>query len=205
MKVVYWLRVQWKLWLRKHRLVESFCKNCGRDVHDFHAPLSVWEKIHYIRHGNVLCFDCFCDACQQVGIPYGGAWRLSPIDCGHNECGIEELHCQRCHTDYEVWFTSGKLWNKVALEGERVIWHFLCPTCFVVLAAEAGIKERWLLTNDTANADMLSELRHLVQNLLSEPHTAPFVLSWIPRTKPAAVVCGNADCKFPTCGCQPIP
>lgn len=49
---------------------------------------------------------------------------------------VRELLCQRCHREHPVWFAPNDLWNAVAKEGE----HFMCPTCFVVVAEARGIK-----------------------------------------------------------------
>lgn len=46
-----------------------------------------------------------------------------------------ELHCQRCDVEHPVWSVTNDEWNAVIQEGE----HFLCPTCFIVLARERGI------------------------------------------------------------------
>ncbi len=76
MGVFNWLRVRWKLWLRKRRPIPSFCKHCGRDVHDFHVPDDVWKVIEpYIRDGYTLCYDCFCESCIELGLP--ATWFLS--------------------------------------------------------------------------------------------------------------------------------
>jgi hypothetical protein len=54
---------------------DSFCKSCGRDIHDFSVSDDVWGKIEpYIKHGNVLCYDCFCDYCGKRGLPT--VWEL---------------------------------------------------------------------------------------------------------------------------------
>jgi hypothetical protein len=61
-----WLRVSYKLLRCRFRLVPSFCKVCGRDVHDFIAPGDVWQKVEpLIKRGNVVCYDCFCELCQE--------------------------------------------------------------------------------------------------------------------------------------------
>ena len=71
-------RLLWKLWLRRHRCIDSFCKVCGRTVHDFIAPDEVWAQVQpHIKRGNVLCYDCFCDLCAKLGLP--SVWRLSPL------------------------------------------------------------------------------------------------------------------------------
>jgi len=71
------LRLYLKLLLRRFMLLDAFCKHCGRTVHDFRAPDAVWLKVALsIRHGNVLCYDCFCEACIAAGLP--GTWTLIP-------------------------------------------------------------------------------------------------------------------------------
>jgi len=45
LKLWYWLRVNLKLLKSKFFLVPSFCKVCGRDVHDFEAPDDIWGKV----------------------------------------------------------------------------------------------------------------------------------------------------------------
>jgi len=54
----------------------SFCKICGRDVHDFIAPDDVWSKVEKrIKLGTVVCYDCFCSLCIKEGLP--AYWYLS--------------------------------------------------------------------------------------------------------------------------------
>lgn len=58
----------------------EFCKHCGRDVHGFVAPDDVWAKVEArIRFGHVLCYDCFCEVCIELGLP--SVWRLEKL-CG---------------------------------------------------------------------------------------------------------------------------
>jgi hypothetical protein len=60
-------------------LVDSFCKQCGRDVRDFIAPDEIWELISSkIKNGNVLCYECFCDKCEEIGLL--PVWKLEKID-----------------------------------------------------------------------------------------------------------------------------
>ena len=58
---------------------DSFCKNCGRYIHDFSAPDTIWKKVeHYIpNNGNTLCYDCFCEICQKIGLPT--VWRIEKL------------------------------------------------------------------------------------------------------------------------------
>lgn len=68
------LRVAYKRWKSGRRLVPAFCKRCGRDVHDFVAPDDVWKKVADYTGMNVLCYDCFCDVCEEIGEQ--SVWRL---------------------------------------------------------------------------------------------------------------------------------
>lgn len=72
------IRLFIKLFLKKHFDLNSFCKKCGRTVHDFDAPNDVWKKIEpFIKHGNVLCYDYFCEMCKQNNLP--SVWKLNKI------------------------------------------------------------------------------------------------------------------------------
>jgi hypothetical protein len=76
------MRIKWKRFLANRRLVPSFCKMCGRDVHDYIAPDDVWRKVEpEIKSGDVLCYDCFCEVCKNIGQPT--VWMLkSPNERG---------------------------------------------------------------------------------------------------------------------------
>ncbi len=51
-----------------------------------------------------------------------------------------ELKCMRCEAEHPVWYAPNDLWNKVVRRQDGSdTWPFLCPTCFAVLAAEAGV------------------------------------------------------------------
>ena len=78
MRTAKTIRVYWKLLKRRFLLIPSFCKHCGRDVHDFSVPDKVWQLVDLrIRHGHTLCYDCFCEVCQQIGLPV--IWRLVKV------------------------------------------------------------------------------------------------------------------------------
>lgn len=67
--------VLYKLVLRRFALINSFCRHCGRTVHDFSVPDDVWEQVApHIKHGHTLCYDCFCEACAKRDLP--SVWRL---------------------------------------------------------------------------------------------------------------------------------
>lgn len=78
MKIFYWLRVKYKKLKSNFICIDSFCKICGRDVHDFIVDDYIWEKIDKCIDGHVLCYDCFCEKCQELGML--GVWKLEEID-----------------------------------------------------------------------------------------------------------------------------
>lgn len=75
MKILCLLRICYKLIKRKFFLVPSFCKKCGKDVHDFIVPDDIWDEINrHIKYGHVLCYNCFCEKCGELGLP--SVWQL---------------------------------------------------------------------------------------------------------------------------------
>lgn len=71
----YWLRLHYKLLLKRLKVVDSFCKVCGRDVHDFSAPADIWQQVSPRKNGDgVLCYDCFCERASKKGLPC--VWKL---------------------------------------------------------------------------------------------------------------------------------
>lgn len=67
------LRVLYKSLLRRVRCIPAYCRDCGRDVHDYQAPAEVWLQV-WGNAGGVLCYDCFCERCADAGLP--AVWRL---------------------------------------------------------------------------------------------------------------------------------
>ncbi len=56
----------------------SYCRACGRTVHDFSAPDEIWRLVDpHIRYGHTLCYDCFCEICSMLGLP--SVWRLEKM------------------------------------------------------------------------------------------------------------------------------
>jgi len=84
-----------------HLDTDSFCKHCGRDVHDFMAPDEVWEKVESHTKADVLCYDCFCDVCHEIGLPPNwflrGFW--STCKCCDEKFIAENENDTVCH-----WF-----------------------------------------------------------------------------------------------------
>jgi len=75
----FYLRVFFKLLLRRFMPIASFCKRCGRSVHDFSVPDNIWEQVDKeIRFGHILCYGCFCEICGKLGLP--SVWRLERLD-----------------------------------------------------------------------------------------------------------------------------
>ncbi len=72
------MRLWFKLILRRLALLDSFCKHCGRKVHDFAVPDDVWSQVEpHIKHGKTLCYDCFCEQCTALGLP--SVWCLEEL------------------------------------------------------------------------------------------------------------------------------
>lgn len=63
----------------KLMLIPSFCKQCGRDVKNFQVSDEIWELIEpKIKYGSVLCYECFCQKCEEVGLL--PIWKLEKIE-----------------------------------------------------------------------------------------------------------------------------
>jgi hypothetical protein len=75
------LKVLYKLMKKKFMIVPSFCKDCGIDVKDFIVPDEIWKQIEpTIKLGNVLCYQCFCKHCENIGLPI--VWELKIQNTG---------------------------------------------------------------------------------------------------------------------------
>jgi len=73
------LLVLLKLLLKRFKCLHSFCKVCGRDVHDFVVEDELWALIESdIKYGNVLCYDCFNELMNKKGIWI--TWKLEEIE-----------------------------------------------------------------------------------------------------------------------------
>lgn len=77
-------------------------------------------------------------------------WKNSvreAVDTQILESGLthRDLKCQKCWAEYPVWAAPNPLWNSVVNDTE----HFLCLTCFAVLAEMRGVEvKRWRLAAD---------------------------------------------------------
>lgn len=55
--------------LHTYPLIEDCarCRDCGRNVHDYHVPDKIWLAVISSFNG-VWCYDCFCDRAEKKGI-----------------------------------------------------------------------------------------------------------------------------------------
>ena len=71
-----------------------------------------------------------------------------------------EARCRRCHTpNTNDWSAPSPLWNQVMRGGDinggpEPFSGILCPTCFMVLAQEAGIASSWRLTAERVHVPL---------------------------------------------------
>ena len=76
LRIYYWNFWQWlnRKFLVTYPLIEDCarCKQCGRNVHDFHVPDELWEKV--IGKDVVYCYDCFSDRADKK---LGMKWRIN--------------------------------------------------------------------------------------------------------------------------------
>lgn len=61
-------------WINKHILKTypliqdcARCRDCGRNVHDFHVSNELWMKIIEKEDG-VWCYDCFCNRADEKNL-----------------------------------------------------------------------------------------------------------------------------------------
>lgn len=79
MKLFCLLRVAYKQLKKRFMMINSFCKQCGRDNHDFMVDDETWGVVApTIKRGSVLCYDCFSEKCQKLGLPV--VWKLTPLN-----------------------------------------------------------------------------------------------------------------------------
>ena len=78
-------------WINRHvlctyPLIENCarCRDCGRNVHDFHAPDWLWLQVIGSPDG-VWCYDCFCN---KADITLGEKWRMNLMEhwCSNSNC-----------------------------------------------------------------------------------------------------------------------
>lgn len=71
-------KMRFTAWIKKLRHhSEPYCHQCGRNRHSFFEPDVVSRLIakKIGKNTEYLCFDCFCKACEEAGLP--AIWQLS--------------------------------------------------------------------------------------------------------------------------------
>lgn len=70
-------------WFNEHVLITyplikdcARCRDCGRNVHDFHVPDYIWMRAMGQEEG-VWCYDCFCNRADKK---LGMKWRVELMD-----------------------------------------------------------------------------------------------------------------------------
>jgi hypothetical protein len=109
------------------------------------------------------------DTCGSILPPIVGAPRSQPLYCrrreshsgGHTDgtrwwseiedAGTRHERCRRCGGPNVAWSAPSPLWNFVIrgndINGDSLYGDLVCMTCFVMLAAEAGLSSvGWRLT-----------------------------------------------------------
>ena len=63
MKYFNKVRLRVKCFLRKYKLMNQFCKRCGKTNKSFDFSVSdeVWEKLPKKYHNHILCLHCFLE------------------------------------------------------------------------------------------------------------------------------------------------
>lgn len=62
MSILKKLLVKYKCFLKKHILINQFCKKCGKDMHyDYSVSDEDWSKLSKKYQNHVLCLDCFVE------------------------------------------------------------------------------------------------------------------------------------------------
>jgi hypothetical protein len=65
---------------------------------------------------------------------------------------MRELLCMVCNREHPVWAADNDLWNSVLRRPDGSDeYPFLCPTCFMVLAADRGAETSFRVTRLVAH------------------------------------------------------
>ena len=68
LRIYVWNILQWvnRHVLKTYPLIEDCarCRDCGRNVHDFHVPDDLWLAVIGSPNG-VWCYDCFADRADE--------------------------------------------------------------------------------------------------------------------------------------------
>lgn len=116
-----------------------------KDCH--HHPLSDHTPDVALHYGQQV------DAVMEVA----AGFRRGGIASGEPGPG-DETHCHRCGGPNRPWSAPSPLWNEVmrggSINGDEIHDGIVCPTCFVVLAEEAGVASLWRLAAERITAEL---------------------------------------------------
>lgn len=96
---------------------------------------------------------------QQVDavVDVAAGFRRSGI-AGWGSSAGDETCCHRCGGPNRPWSAPSPLWNEVmrggSISGDDEFDGIVCPTCFVVLAEEAGVASLWRLSAERITAEL---------------------------------------------------
>lgn len=80
LRIYIWHILQWinRRVLITYPLIEDCarCRDCGRNVHDFHVPDALWLAVIDSPDG-VFCYDCFANRADRV---LGVKWRMDLVE-----------------------------------------------------------------------------------------------------------------------------
>lgn len=80
-RIFHRLRIAYKRWQAKRKLVIEFCQNCGREDEAWTVQDWFWLKIVGSQHGTTLCLNCFDKLCSAKG--YHPIFRVSVENIPH--------------------------------------------------------------------------------------------------------------------------
>lgn len=103
------------------------------------VPAAAWKLIvETVRHPNT----------NKKIVVQGDHVEVLSTDAGARD---SESYCHRCDGPNRPWSAPSPLWNAVMRQTPDVwLWEeIICPTCFMVLAEDAGIAACWRLDADS--------------------------------------------------------
>jgi len=90
---LFWIPIHWinRHLLKTYPLIEECarCRDCGRNVHDFLVPDTLWLNVTK-NPDIVLCYDCFCNrADKEMRIKWRMDFRKIFWSNGENQLFVE--------------------------------------------------------------------------------------------------------------------
>ncbi|MDP1891482.1 MAG: hypothetical protein Q8K55_11380 [Gemmatimonadaceae bacterium] len=101
------------------------------------------DGAHYVA--TCICNPTTGSAC----CPVHGPPRPTTLTTSHAITAHPEARCEDCGGANVSWHTDSALWNRVCRPaGEQAADPMLCPRCFAVRAAAAGVDAHWTLQTE---------------------------------------------------------